>query len=187
LYGLADEGVVELDASVPDYVSGVSGLDDITLLDLCNGTGGIGSSAGRLKSAWLNTPDRQWSPLELAGYGLGAEPSAPHTTWRDSDAGYVVLGLALQRASGKTAAELIQEYVAAPLELAETSLPEAAAAEPGSNPLRGNYAPKVKSGYVCEAPVDITHASSSMGFTDSGVVSTIEELGRYARAEAAQA
>lgn len=188
LYGLYDDGIVELDAPVPDYVSGVAELTDVTLLDLCNGTSGLGSSEGTVRSMWLNTPAREWAPLELASFGLGQSRTAPHTTFRDSDAGYLLLGLALERASGKSASALIAEYVTEPLELNSTSLPNATAATPSADSaLRGNHLPAIEGGYDCAAPIDITTLSSSVGFTDSGVVSTIEDLGRYSQAEARQA
>ncbi len=188
LYGLAEDDVVELDALVPDYVSGVPDMEDITLLDLCNGTSGAGSSEATVKPAWLNTPEREWAPLELASFGLGVAPVAPHTTYRDSDAGYLVLGLALERASGRTASQLIEEYVTRPLGLEGTALPGPQAAAPAEGEvMRGTYAPAVEGGFDCAAPVDITTLSSSTGFTDSGVVSTIDDLGRYAQAEARQA
>lgn len=190
LYALADEGTVELDANVADYVSGVADMreEGVTLLDLCNGTSGAGSSEATVKSAWLNTPERVWAPLELAGFGLGRERVAPHTTYRDSDAGYLLLGLALERASGMSASELIAEYVTEPLGLADTSLPGAAAAPPSEeSSLSGHWMRAVEGGYDCAAPVDITTLSSSTGYTDSGVVSTITDLGRYIQAEARQA
>lgn len=187
LYALADEGTVELDAKVPTYVSGVADMKEITLLDLCNGTSGAGSSESTVKAALLNTPERVWAPLELAGYGLGRERVPAQTTYRDSDAGYLLLGLALERATGKTAAELIDEYVTKPLDLPGTSLPGSVAAPPaGESPLNGHHMTAVEGGYNCAAPVDITTLSASSGFTDSGVVSTISDLGRYAQAEAAQ-
>lgn len=189
LYALADEGTVELDALVPEYVSGVADMTEagITLLDLCNGTSGAGSSEATVKSAWMNTPERVWSPLELAGYGLGRERVAPHTTYRDSDSGYLLLGLALERASGMSASELIAKYVTEPLGLPNTSLPGTVAAPPSTGPVvNGHYMNAVEGGYDCAAPVDITTLSSSSGFTDSGVVSTITDLGRYVQAEAAQ-
>ncbi|KJQ56109.1 D-alanyl-D-alanine-carboxypeptidase/endopeptidase AmpH precursor [Microbacterium sp. SA39] len=188
LYALADEGTVELDAKVPKYVSGVADMQDITLLDLCNGTSGAGSSEATVKNAWLNTPERVWAPLELAGYGLGRDRVAAQTTFRDSDSGYLLLGLALERASGMSAAELIAEYVTEPLGLPNTSLPRPALAPPSDGPvMNGHFLNVAEGGYSCEAPVDITELSSSSGFTDSGVVSTITDLGRYAQAEAAQA
>lgn len=188
LYALADEGVVKLDDPVPDYVSGVADMQEITLLDLCNGTSGVASSEPRVAPAWFNTPERVWSPLELASYGLGAPRATPHTTYTNSDAGYLLLGLALERASGMTASELIDEYVTRPLGLENTSLPSADAAAPSTGPvMKGHYLSAVEGGFACSAPVDITTLSSSTGFTDSGAVSTIEDLGRYAQAEAAQA
>lgn len=188
LYGLADDDIVELDARVPDLVSGVAHLEDITLLDLCNGTSGVGSSEASVKGMWLNTPAREWAPLELASFGLGRAPGTAHTTYRDSDAGYLMLGLALQRASGRSASQLIAEYVTTPLELENTGLPSPAAAPPSDGAvLKGHYLPAIEGGYNCTAPVDITTMSSSTGFTDSGAVSTIEDLGRYVQAEARQA
>ena len=188
LYALADEDKVELDAPVTQYVSGVADMTDITLLDLCNGTSGAGSSEETVKSAWLNTPDRVWAPLELAGYGLGRDRIPPHTTYRESDAGYLLLGLALERASGMSASEMIAEYVTRPLGLSNTRLPGTAAAPPSDGPVvDGFYMNAVEGGYDCAAPVDITTLSSSTGFTDSGAVSTITDLGRYVQATARQA
>lgn len=186
LYALADDGVVELDAPVPDYVSGVAQMEEITLLDLCNGTSGAGSSESTVRGMWANTPERVWSPLELASFGLGQAPVTPHTTYRDSDSGYLLLGLALERASGMSAAELIAKYVSNPLDLAATSLPRPAAAPPGDNPLSGNRLPSIEGGRDCTAPIDFTTVSSSTGYTDSGVVSTIDDLGRYVQAAASQ-
>ncbi|WCD93542.1 serine hydrolase domain-containing protein [Microbacterium sp. nov. GSS16] len=189
LYGMADDGEVELDAPVPKYVSGVADLADITLLDLCNGTSGVGSSEAVVKPYWLNTPGREWAPMQLASFGLGTGRTPAHTEYRESDAGYLMLGMALERISGRSAAELIAKYVTTPLDLASTSLPSRESAEPTPSPaLKGTFLPAAEGGgYDCAAPVDITKSSSSIGFTDSGVVSTITDLGRYAQAEARQA
>ncbi|SFR58268.1 D-alanyl-D-alanine carboxypeptidase [Microbacterium azadirachtae] len=188
LYALADRGTVKLDASITEYVSGVPDLQDVTLLDLCNGTSGIGSSAAIATPMWLNNPDRQWDPKELASYGLAQKRTPAHTGYRDSDAGYLLLGQALERATGQTASQLIRQYVTAPLGLDATSLPGPKAAAPSPEPaLNGSYLPQVDGAYQCAKPTDITVSSSSNGYTDSGVVSTIKDLGRYMQAEAAQA
>ncbi|WP_309066087.1 serine hydrolase domain-containing protein [Microbacterium sp.] len=188
LYGMVDDGKIELDAPVPKYVSGVADMADITLLDLCNGTSGAGSSEAAVKPYWLNTPEREWVPLQLASFGLGQQRGPAHIAYRDSDAGYIMLGLALERASGMSASQLIERYVTQPLELTSTSLPGPEAAAPQPAPaLKGRYLPTIDGGYDCAAPIDITEMSSSTGFTDSGVVSTITDLGRYAQAEARQA
>lgn len=188
LYGLADEGEVALDASIAEYVSGVPQLDDVTLVDLCNGSSGLASSEATVRGMWLNTPAREWGPLELASFGIGKKQLEPGTTFRDSDSGYLILGLALERITGKSASQLISEYVTEPLDLTGTSLPAPTAAPPAEeNSLAGNYLPKIDGGYDCTAPIDITTLSSSTGFTDSGAVSTIDDLGRYVQATASQA
>lgn len=187
LYAMADRGVVALDDPITKHLSGVPDLSAVTLVDLCNGTAGIGSSGAKLRPIWLENPQRVWNPREIAAYGLERK-STGRGTYADSDAGYQVLGEALERAGDATAAELLNQYVFGPLGLRHTQLPGTTPAAP-SNALRGHYLPPTEDGkgLDCAAPVDITVSSSSIGFTDSGVVSTIEDLGRYMQAEAAQA
>ncbi|MEI3844528.1 MULTISPECIES: serine hydrolase domain-containing protein [unclassified Microbacterium] len=189
LYALADRGTVALEDSVTTWVAGVPDLADVTLLDLCNGTSGLGLSSSIAESNWLSNPTRMWNPKELASYGMEQQRTAPGGGFRDSDAAYLLLGQALERASGQSAASLIRTYVTGPLGLNSTSLPSARPAAPSDGPvLAGTYAPRTpEGGYDCAAPVDVTVSSASIGFTDSGVVSTIEDLGRFAQAEAKQA
>jgi len=189
LYALADRGTVKLDDPVTEYVAGIPNVSDVTLLDLCNGTSGFGSSKETTLGAYFSNPKREWSPKALASYGVERGRTAPGLSYRDSDAAYLLLGVALERATGKTAADLISTYVTGPLGLSRTRLPDPAPASPdtGGPVLKGSYVPKGPEGYDCSAPVDITVSSSSIGFTDAGVVSTIEDLGRYVQAEARQA
>lgn len=189
LYSVAAEGAVRLDDPVTMYVSGVADLTDVTLEELCDGTSGIGSYSSQLSGLWATNPTRVWNPRELASFGLGQRrDTEPGQAYRESDAGYVLLGLALERATGLSAAELLDRYVAAPLGLANTRLPKGAAAAPstGSGPLTGLLSPAVGGGKIdCVTPTDITELSASIGFTDSGVVSTIDDVRRYVQALAA--
>ncbi|NYD54170.1 D-alanyl-D-alanine carboxypeptidase [Microbacterium pseudoresistens] len=190
LYALADREIVSLDDPVTKYVNGVADLTSVSLLDLCNGAAGLGSSEPTLRPGWLTNPNRVWSAKEEASYGLERARVAPGTEYRDSDAGYLILGEALERATDKSAAELIRTYVTAPLGLDDTQLPSRAPAAPSTGPvLNGTYLPPGPegAGLDCTAPIDVTVSSSSIGFTDSGVVSTIDDLGLYLQAEAAQA
>ncbi|WP_203581059.1 serine hydrolase domain-containing protein [Microbacterium hibisci] len=185
LYEVASAGKVELTDSVSDYVSGVPDLADVTLIQLCDGTSGIGSYSGQLYSSWLTNPARQWEPRYLASFGLGQPRSgAPGAAYRDSDAGYVLLGLALQRATDMSAADLIETYVAGPLGLDATAL----AALPSTGVLKGGQSVNNAEGALdCAQPLDLTEASTSSGFTDAGVVTNIEDLGRYVQALASSA
>ena len=185
LYGMADDGVVDLDDSVVDYVQGVPSLEAVTLLQLCNGTAGIGAYQPVVGESWVTNPDRVWHPLEIASFGLGQPRSAVGTEYRDSDAGYVLLGVALERASGNKAAELYDRYIFSPLALENTTLPSPRAALPGTDPLHGYRILSNPDGSLaCDAPLDVSTLSSSVGFTDSGVVSTVTDLGRYVQATA---
>jgi D-alanyl-D-alanine carboxypeptidase len=183
LYEVAAEGIVKLGDSVADYVSGVPDLDDVSLAELCDGTSGIGSYGTQLYPLWLSNPERSWDPRYLASFGLGQPRTAePGVAYRDSDAGYVLLGLALERATGATAADLIERYVAGPLALEATAL----GALPDSGMLQGGQAVNNAEGVLdCAAPVDLTGVSATTGFTDGGVVTDIEDLGRYVQALAA--
>lgn len=183
LYAVADEGAVSLDAKVTDILSGTSEIADVTLKQLCDGTSGIGSYAAQLRPMWLSNPTRAWDPRELASYGLGqARTTGPGVAYRDSDAGYVILGLALERITGKSASELIAQYVADPLDLSATTLPGRRASAPDGI-LTGTLSlPGADGALDCAAPTDVTSMSSSIGFTDAGVVSDIQDLRRYAQA-----
>ncbi|MDZ8275277.1 serine hydrolase domain-containing protein [Microbacterium aquimaris] len=183
LYRLDEKGTVSIDDSVADYVPGVPDLQDVTLGMLCDGTSGIGSYEPYLKADWIDFPGREWDPAFLASFGLGDQSDAePGSAFRDSDAGYVLLGQAMENATRMSASDLIAEYVTEPLELTSTELPDPAPAEPGANPLPGYQSLRGEDGLNCAEPTDFTEASSSIGFTDSGVTSSIDDLGRYAQA-----
>ncbi len=186
LDGLERDGLLPARAVAAQYLSSAPNLMDVTLRDLCNGTAGVGSFEPALRDVFHRMPEREWSPQELASYGLGQPRSEVGAVYRSSDTSYVLLGLALERASGMSASQLIDRYVTTPLGLESTSLPRAAAAAPGEPAMHGYFLPQAGDGFICSAPVEVTTLSSSVGFTDSGVVSTIDDLGRYVQAVAAQ-
>lgn len=180
LYAAAAQGKVELDDPVSEWVASVPVLENVTLEQLCDSTSGIGAYAPHLLSMWLANPERTWSPRELASFGLGEKRTKePGEAYRDSDAGYVLLGLALERALGAPAAELIDEYVAQPLGLEQTHL----GGLTSDRVLEGLFSRRVEgSKRNCVEPLDVTDVSPSSAYTDSGVVSDIQDLGRYAQA-----
>ena len=181
LYQMVDAGTVALDDEVRDYVPSVAGLENVTLAMLCDGTSGLGSYGSVLLPESIDLPTRVWNPNELAAYGtVGYDPSTAGTAWRDSDTGYVLLGIALENAAKKSAPELFEDEVFAPLDLESTALPVGAAAPAGDPVLSGYLSqPGADGALNCAEPRDMTTASASIGFTNSGVVSTIADVGRY--------
>lgn len=187
LYGMVADKIVSLDDSISKYVIGVSTLSDITLKHLCESTSGLGAVPATVKAEFLQTPARNWRPRELASFGIGVTATgAPGDKYSSSDTGYLLLGLALEEASGMTAQEYIAHYVTGPLGLAKTELPSVASAVPAPTPyLIGQLPPAIEGGRDCSAPVDVTQRSASFGFTNAGVTTDITDLGTYARAVAA--
>ncbi len=98
----------------------------------------------------------------------------------------MLLGLALERVTGQSMADLVSEYVLIPLGLDSTSLPGDAPADPvvgSSTPLDGFYTPMDAKGALdCKKQTGITELSASVGSSNSGVVSDIDDVGTYARA-----
>lgn len=186
LDGVVAAGTVSRDDSVTDWITGMPGYEDVTLQQLCDSTSGIASFGASVASRWLATPERVWSPKELASYGMGANRTgAPGAAFLDSDTGYVLLGLALERATGMTAAEMYETYVTGPLGLEDTVLPLGTTnlVDAQTPVLHGLFSPQTPEGAVnCAEPTDVTSLSSSAGYTASGVVSDIDDLGVYLRA-----
>lgn len=193
LYALAAEEVLDLDDSITDHVTSVPTLanepGDITLRHLCDSTSGLGSSWPSVSGSFYTTPDRQWEPREIAAYGIAQERTTPGAAYRDSDAGYLLLGEALERAARKSASELMREYIFTPNGLTQTALPGAASSVPATTPthLPGyqSWSADIEAG--CVAPTEYSKGSASRGYTDSGAVSTITDLGRYGQVLAAKA
>lgn len=184
LFQVAAEGLLELDDSIIDYVNGFPDLDNITLRQLCDGTAGVGSYTPQLQSMFASNPAREWDPRELAGYGLGQDRIEPGTAYRDSDSGYLLLGAALERATGQSIRTLFAERIAGPLGLDATLLPTPEAAPPADGAaLHGLWSmPDAAGVWNCAEPPDVTTLSASMGGADSGAVTDIDDLGRYAQA-----
>lgn len=189
LYRVVRNGTVALDDKVTQYVPSVPELTEVTLRELCDSSSGLGAYSPQLQAMWMANPDRVWNSRELASYGLATkEDSAPGSTFRESDAGYLLLGLALERATGQSMSHLLQQQVTGPLGLGATSLPSASPQAPGPRPLHGHWsAPDAEGAWNCTDPLDITEISASIGGADSGVVTDITDLGRYAQALASGA
>ncbi|WP_345752155.1 serine hydrolase domain-containing protein [Microbacterium rhizophilus] len=187
LYGLVQDGVVKLDDPVSDYVPSTPDLDDVTLQELCDNTSGLGRSSDTLLDNALRTPEREWNPREVAAAGLGKDRTEAGVAFTDSDTGYILLGIALQNATSESPAALFRKYVTAPLGLDATGLPGRDADVPGDPALRGWYSDQEDREAGCAEPREYTKLSASLGYTDSGAVSTISELGVYTEALASRA
>lgn len=137
---LVDEGRVVLDAPIGQYLPGVfTGNYDgalITVRQLLQHTSGM---VRDIRDAAPN-PDGSYALTELVRSAMD-EPAqfAPGAGLGYSNVGFLVLGLLIERVTGRTVRDAITERVIAPLGLAHTSFPA-----PGTRALADPYLP----GYV---------------------------------------
>jgi D-alanyl-D-alanine carboxypeptidase len=122
----ADEGLLSLDDPIDKYVKGVPNGDKITLRQMSDMTSGLDSYTEDQQwvKEWSSDPRRVWAPEELAQIGIKESPLFdPGTGWFYSNTNYVLLGLVLEKVTGKPISQLYQKEIIGPLHLRETSFP----------------------------------------------------------------
>jgi CubicO group peptidase (beta-lactamase class C family) len=78
--------------------------------------------------AFYANPFRQWTPQELIDISLSTpRVFEPGTNWDYAHSNYVILGLALEKITGKPLATLLQENILGPLNLKNTQSSQTAA------------------------------------------------------------
>jgi CubicO group peptidase (beta-lactamase class C family) len=124
---LVDEKKVGLADKASKWVPEIPHSGEVTLGQLAQMTTGytdyvIGNQAfGAMLYA---DPFRQWTPEELLAT-VTSKPLLypPGTNWNYAHTNYLILGLALERATGKKMSDLLQEKVLGPLGLTNTTDP----------------------------------------------------------------
>lgn len=182
LLSLAQKGEVSLDDPVSKYLPRLVGIDGLKLGQLCQNTSGLGDYSAALGPQFVDNPLRTYVPLELVSSGMG-EPRAgtPGQTWSYSNAGFILLGMALQAATGKDWQTLYRDEVFSPLGMSSSTLPEATGI-PGSD-LHG-YATaldEVTGDPRCGTLMDDTAMAPSSAWTAKGVVSNLGDLKTFAQ------
>ncbi|KGJ72873.1 hypothetical protein GY21_12550 [Cryobacterium roopkundense] len=178
LLKLVDDGRVALDDEVSTYLPAIVGLSGVTLAQLCRNTSGLPDFTPLLTRQFVNTPTRQWPARELVANALGnPRVAAPGAVWAGSDTGIVLLGMALEAASGQSWNSLYHQYIFDPLGLSDTSYPDSEELTiPGAHP----------HGYAalgtCADVRDTTEITNSVAGVAGGVVSTLGDLKTWVQA-----
>ena len=120
---LVDRGVVTLEDKLSTWLPDLPESDKVTLKMLANLTAGYTdyvNTPGFVEMNYLNV-FRTWTPEEIIEVSLKAGRAfSPGENWAYSHTDYVILGLALEKISGKPLAELLRELVLDPLGLVNT-------------------------------------------------------------------
>jgi D-alanyl-D-alanine carboxypeptidase len=186
---LVDEGVIALEDPVRRWlddpvVARIPDTDRITLRQLLTHTSGIYDYQDETDSPFYQDaffgPDavwgRVWTPRELLAYADGARHApyfAPGQGVAYANTNYVLLGLIVEAATGRSYAAELHDRILAPLALEHTSLEEGAALAAevvdGYQPLEGQL-------------VNVSAVNLTWAWAAGGVVSTAVDLARFARA-----
>jgi len=125
LLKLVDEKKVSLDDKLSKWLPDVPNSDRVTLGQLAHMTSGyvdyvIGNT--EFNNAIYNDPFRQWEPEQLLGYSTNRPLLyEPGTNWNYAHTDYVLLGLALEKATGQDMPKLLADKVLGPLGLTNTA------------------------------------------------------------------
>jgi D-alanyl-D-alanine carboxypeptidase len=172
---LVGEGKIGLDAPVDAYLRGLVGGDgidgrQITVRQLLQHTSGLPNY-----SKYLSDDIRYYDPRELLDLALQHKADfAPGTNWAYSNTNYLVAGLIVQKVTGRSLAEEIDQRVIQRIGLRHTYFPA-----PGEEMIRERH-PR---GYYQDsagAPlVDATEWDPSWAWAAGQMVSTNSDLNRF--------
>jgi CubicO group peptidase (beta-lactamase class C family) len=125
LLRLVDENKVSLDERLSKWLPHIPHADRVTLGQLAQMTSGyvdyvIGNTA--MNEALYANPFRRWTVPDMLGYAVN-KPLLypPGTNWNYSHTNYVLLGLALEKATGEEMSKLLSDKVLRPLGLTNTT------------------------------------------------------------------
>lgn len=125
LLRLVDQGKVSLDNKLSTWLPDVPHSDRVTLGQLAQMTSGyvdyvIGNT--EFSKALYEDPFRQWEPDQLLGFAT-SKPLLyePGTNWNYAHTNYVLLGKALEKATGEQMPQLLADEVLKPLGLTNTA------------------------------------------------------------------
>ncbi|WP_394615751.1 serine hydrolase domain-containing protein [Lentzea sp. JNUCC 0626] len=171
---LAGEGKIELDAQVDRYLPGL--VDQrITVRQLLQMTAGLFNYTNALKFDPQGfEPDRfkSWTPEQLVAIST-AQPLdfEPGTKWNYSNTNYVVLGLLIEKVTGRSYERAVEQRVLRPLRLNETRFP-------GDDvEIRGPHAHSY--GIVDGRTVDTTRFNPSVFWGAGDVITTTRDLDTF--------
>jgi D-alanyl-D-alanine carboxypeptidase len=122
---LSSRGTISLDDPLSKYVPTFYLADKITLRQLLNHTSGIKDlfAIKAIADAILAKPAQTWTPTQLLTMvGKSRYAFAPGKGYWYSNTEYVLLGVAIEKATGKTVAQLVRTEFLTPLGLDHTFL-----------------------------------------------------------------
>ncbi|MEU8925819.1 serine hydrolase domain-containing protein [Kitasatospora sp. NPDC048545] len=180
LLQLVDEHRIGLDDPISAYVDGVPDGDCITLRQLAEMRSGLfpyTADPGFVHDL-LSDPQRSFTPRQDLAYAFRHDnTSEPGTTFQYSNTNLVLLGLVVEKVTGRPLAEVLDERVLRPSRLQHTLLPHGPEF-PAPHP-RG-YTDQTLSG----ATADATDWNPSWAWAAGAMISDLQDLRHWAESVA---
>jgi CubicO group peptidase (beta-lactamase class C family)/pimeloyl-ACP methyl ester carboxylesterase len=186
---LVDEGVLTLDDTVSQWlddpvVARIPNIDRITIRQLLTHTSGVYDYYNGAASSFVDDAitgegadwSKVWTAQEVLAYVDGTRQAAdfdPGQGVKYSDTGYFLLGLIVEQAGGQSFAEQLHARILDPLGLTDTFF---AAAEPVPGGTVEGYH------RLGDELINVSGINLSWAWTQGGIVSTTENLARFADA-----
>jgi D-alanyl-D-alanine carboxypeptidase len=182
---LAEEGRLSLADPLEEYVPDIPYGDEITVRHLLGMRGGVYSFVRdeEFMARYVADPLLPgWSPYDvleiIRAHADEATPPGRATVYSDSE--YVLLGLVIERVTGRSA----QQYTSSVIEdlgLPETSYPTTAALpEPYTHGYMNTDSESAPAAPAAEEPRDVTLSNPVVPYTAGAVISTVPDMIRYA-------
>jgi D-alanyl-D-alanine carboxypeptidase len=173
---LIDQGKLGLDDPIAKYIPGVPSGEVITLRLLAQMQSGLVTYDGvpAFEAAFLADPQRTFTPQQLLDYALDKPLQFPPGTKYDyCNTNTVLLGLVVEKVSGRSLGDYVSEQILVPLKLTHTSIPTTSAF-PGPHP----------QGYTVLDGTDriTTDWNPSWAWSDGNMISTLDDMRIWARA-----
>ena len=179
---LVAQGKIGLGDSVEKWLPGlVPNGDHITVRELLNHSSGLADYCSVPPSSLLCIPPpaemaRRWSPLQLVKIGTSARATfPPGQGWSYTNTGYVLLGMIVEKVTGKPLGAEYRSKILAPLGLHGTQFPTGTQM---TRPYSHGYDVMSASNW----PLDVTGTSPTIARSAGGIVSTPGDLARFMRA-----
>jgi D-alanyl-D-alanine carboxypeptidase len=183
---LVDRGKIALDSPISAYLAGVPRGNTITIRELADMRSGLFNytSNPAFARAWFAAPRRVWTPQQLLAYSFSKPVLfAPGTSYDYSNTNTVLLGLVVEKVSHQPLAAYITQHILRPEHLTHTSFPTGAEfPSPHAQGYTNNTVKcLVSGGRACRRIVNATNWSPSWGWAAAAMISTLEDLHRWAR------
>ncbi len=179
---LVEDGKLSLDDPIAKYVAGVPNGDRISILQLADMTSGVASytRSAKFTDKYFADPETVFKPSDLLAAAISESPLfEPGAAFDYSNTNFILLGMVIEKVTGKSIGTMFKERILDPLKLANTSWPGESPDLPAPYAdgltLQGDTAKP-------DAPANATHWNPAWGWTAGEMISDLDDLLTYGHA-----